>query len=38
MKGNIFVEMNRPEDGIRSFQKAMEILNANGLDNSECFR
>lgn len=37
MKGNIFVEMNRPEDGIRSFQKAMEILNANGLDNSELF-
>lgn len=37
MKGNIFVEMNRPDDGIKAFQKAMEILNANGSDNSELF-
>lgn len=37
MKGNIFVEMNRPDDGIKAFQKAMEILNANGSDNSKLF-
>lgn len=37
MKGNIFVEMNRPDDGIIAFQKALEILSVNGLDNSELF-
>lgn len=37
MKGNTFVEMNRPDDGINAFQKAMGILNANGLANSELF-
>lgn len=37
MKGNILVEMNRPDEGINAFQKAIEILSANGLDNSELF-
>lgn len=37
MKGNILIEMNRPDDGIKAFQKALEILNANGSDNSELF-
>lgn len=37
MKGNILIEMNRPDDGIKAFHKAMEILNANGSDNSELF-
>ena len=36
-KGNIFVEMNRADDGIKAFQRAIEILSANGLDNSELF-
>lgn len=37
MRGNIFVEMNRHYDGIKAFQKAMEILRANGIDNSELY-
>ncbi len=37
MKGNILIEMNRPDDGIKAFQKSLEILNANGSDNSELF-
>ena len=37
MKGNILVEMNRTDDGIKAFQRAIEILSANGLDNSELF-
>ncbi len=37
MKGNILVEMNRPDDGIKAFQEAIEILSANGSDNSELF-
>ena len=34
-KGYILIEMNRLDDGIKAYQKALEILNANGLDNSE---
>lgn len=37
MKGNILVEMNRTDDGIKAFQRAIEILSANGLDNSELY-
>lgn len=37
MKGNILVEMNRHDDGIKAFQEAIEILSANGSDNSELF-
>lgn len=37
MKGNIFVEMNRPNESIKAFKNAIEILSANGLDNSELF-
>ena len=36
-KGYILIEMNRLDDGIKAYQKALEILNANGLDNSELF-
>ncbi len=37
MKGNILMEMNRPDEGIKAFHKAIEILSDNVLDNSELF-
>lgn len=37
MKGNILVDMNRTYDGIKTFQEGLEILDGNGLENSELY-
>lgn len=37
MKGNIFVEMNRADEGVKSFQNGLTILRNNGMDSSELF-
>lgn len=38
MKGNILVEMNRTNDGIKAYQEGLDILRKNGMDSSELFR
>ena len=37
MKGNILVDMNHTDDGIKTFQVGLEILDRNGLENSELY-
>lgn len=37
MKGNILVEMNKTDEGIKAFQDGLFILQDNGMSNSELF-
>ena len=37
MKGNILVEMNKTDDGIKALQDGIFILQDNGMSNSELF-
>lgn len=37
MKGNILVEMNKTDDGIKAFQNGLFILRDNGMSSSELY-
>ena len=37
MKGNILVEMNKTDDGIKAFQNGLFILQDNGMSSSELY-